>query len=578
MSTAAHEAVYASVAKPWLKYYDASFIGQPLPDCTTFEYLYQQNKQHLNEPALEYFGRKITYADLFVNIKKTAAAFRAIGLKKGDIATVVSIMTPEIIYAFYAADLIGATLNLVDPRYSVEGIHDYIAEVDSHLLICLNVTYDRCVQAAKRTHVERILVVSPADSLSLPMAMGYKLKNPDKNHYSSNVIHWKDFIAGGQGQSTAADPVDPMDHACVVVHTGGTTGSPKGVMLTDRNFNTIAKQFKTYEFLCHRGQTLMNIMPPFIAYGFACGIHLPLTLGIKVVIIPNVDASKLGSLVLKYKPQHMFGVPTHYQQLATDPRLKNKDLSFIRMYAAGGDAISVGAEENVNEFLAAHNVEFPMAKGYGMTEVSSAATAAAASITKPGSAGIPLVDTIVSVFEPGTAKELPIGEQGEICICSESIMKGYYHKPEETAAVKQVHPDGRTWVHTGDVGYIDEDGFVFVGSRIKRLIIRPDGFKVFPSMIENAISHHPAVRQCSVVGCVAKDHPQGRLPFVFVVLDPAAADKKRQILRELRQLCVEELPEYVQPVAYKFISEMPLTPVGKIDYRKLEEAISPRDY
>lgn len=578
MSTAAHEAVYASVAKPWLKYYDASFIGQPLPDCTTFEYLYQQNKQHLNEPALEYFGRKITYADLFVNIKKTAAAFRAIGLKKGDIATVVSIMTPEIIYAFYAADLIGATLNLVDPRYSVEGIHDYIAEVDSHLLICLNVTYDRCVQAAKRTHVERILVVSPADSLSLPMAMGYKLKNPDKNHYSSNVIHWKDFIAGGQGQSTAADPVDPMDHACVVVHTGGTTGSPKGVMLTDRNFNTIAKQFKTYEFLCHRGQTLMNIMPPFIAYGFACGIHLPLTLGIKVVIIPNADASKLGSLVLKYKPQHMFGVPTHYQQLATDPRLKNKDLSFIRMYAAGGDAISVGAEENVNEFLAAHNVEFPMAKGYGMTEVSSAATAAAASITKPGSAGIPLVDTIVSVFEPGTAKELPIGEQGEICICSESIMKGYYHKPEETAAVKQVHPDGRTWVHTGDVGYIDEDGFVFVGSRIKRLIIRPDGFKVFPSMIENAISHHPAVRQCSVVGCVAKDHPQGRLPFVFVVLDPAAADKKRQILRELRQLCVEELPEYVQPVAYKFISEMPLTPVGKVDYRKLEDEISPRDY
>lgn len=578
MSTAAHEAVYASVAKPWLKYYDASFIGQPLPDCTTFEYLYQQNKQHLNEPALEYFGRKITYADLFVNIKKTAAAFRAIGLKKGDIATVVSIMTPEIIYAFYAADLIGATLNLVDPRYSVEGIHDYIAEVDSHLLICLNVTYDRCVQAAKRTHVERILVVSPADSLSLPMAIGYKLKNPDKNHYSSNVIHWKDFIAGGQGQSTAADPVDPMDHACVVVHTGGTTGSPKGVMLTDRNFNTIAKQFKTYEFLCHRGQTLMNIMPPFIAYGFACGIHLPLTLGIKVVIIPNADASKLGSLVLKYKPQHMFGVPTHYQQLATDPRLKNKDLSFIRMYAAGGDAISVGAEENVNEFLAAHNVEFPMAKGYGMTEVSSAATAAAASITKPGSAGIPLVDTIVSVFEPGTAKELPIGEQGEICICSESIMKGYYHKPEETAAVKQVHPDGRTWVHTGDVGYIDEDGFVFVGSRIKRLIIRPDGFKVFPSMIENAISHHPAVRQCSVVGCVAKDHPQGRLPFVFVVLDPAAADKKRQILRELRQLCVEELPEYVQPVAYKFISEMPLTPVGKVDYRKLEEQISPRDY
>ena len=569
--------VYASQAKPWLKYYDQKFIDQTLPALSAFEYVCQRSKNHLNDTALEYYGRKFTYADLIVNVKKTAAALRGAGVKKGDIITVVSIMTPEIIALFYAADMMGATLNLVDPRYSVEGIREYIEEVDSHLLVCLNVVYERCRQAAKRTNVEKVIVLSPADSLPPVMAVGYKLTTPDKNKYASNVIRWKQFIKGGEGQSTAAEPYDP-DHACVVVHTGGTTGSPKGVMLTDDCFNGIALQFQAYPKLFHRGQKLMNVMPPFIAYGFACGIHLPLTLGIKVVIIPNADASKLGSLVLKYKPQHMFGVPTHYQQLATDPRLKNKDLSFIRMYAAGGDAISVGAEENVNEFLAAHNVEFPMAKGYGMTEVSSAATAAAASITKPGSAGIPLVDTIVSVFEPGTTKELPIGEQGEICICSESIMKGYYHKPKETAAVKQVHPDGRTWVHTGDVGYIDEDGFVFVGSRIKRLIIRPDGFKVFPSMIENAISHHPAVRQCSVVGCVAKDHPQGRLPFVFVVLDPAAADKKRQILRELRQLCVEELPEYVQPVAYKFISEMPLTPVGKVDYRKLEEQISPRDY
>ena len=578
MSTTAHEVVYASVAKPWLKYYDASYIGQPLPDCTTFEYLYQQNKQHLNEPALEYFGRKITYADLFVNIKKTAAAFRAIGLKKGDIATVVSVMTPEIIYAFYAADLIGATLNLVDPRYSVEGIHDYITEVDSHLLICLNVTYDRCIQAAKRTHVERILVVSPADSLSLPMAIGYKLKNPDKNHYSSNVIHWKDFIAGGQGQSTAADPVDPMDHACVVVHTGGTTGSPKGVMLTDVDFNSIAQQFGAYEKLFRRGQKLMNIMPPFIAYGYACGVHLPLVLGLTVIIIPNLDPEKLGALIWKYKPEHMFGVPAHYQQMASSLLLKNKDLSFIRNYAAGGDAITVGAEQSVNDFLAAHGVEYGLAKGYGMTEVSSAATAASGLANKVGSVGIPLVNTLVSVFEPGTDTELPIGERGELCISGPAIMKGYYGKPAETAALLRHHSDGRVWAHTGDVGYMDEDGFVFLDSRIKRLIIRHDGFKVFPSMIENVISRHPAVQQCSVVGCTDKDHVQGRLPFVYVVLDPAADHKKRQIVRELQQICKEELPEYVQPVGYKFLDELPLTPIGKVDYRKLEEKITSRDY
>ena len=578
MTTAPHEPIYASVAKPWLKYYDPKFFDQTPPECSAFEYVCRQNKTHLTETAITYYGRKITYADLIVNVKKTAAAFRAIGMKKGDIATVVSVMTPEVIYAFYAADMIGASLNLVDPRYSAEGIHDYITEVDSHLLICLNVVYPRCHQAAKRTSVERVVVLSPADSLPLAKAVGYKLTEPDKNRYASNVLRWKAFIAAGKGHSPAAVPYDPQ-HTCVVVHTGGTTGSPKGVMLTDNNFNGIAMQFSACDTLFSKGQSLLNIMPPFIAYGFACGVHLPLTLGIKVVIVPNLDPNKLGSLIWKYKPEHMFGVPSHYQQLAVDPKLQNKDLSFIRNYAAGGDAIARGAEQTVNDFLAAHNVEFPIAKGYGMTEVSSAATAAAGRNNKPGSVGLPLVNTLVSVFEPGTDTELPIGQRGELCISGPGVMKGYYNKPAETAAIKHTHADGRVWVHTGDIGYLDEDGFVYLDSRIKRLIIRHDGFKVFPSMIENVVSQHPAVHQCSVVGCVDKDHVQGRLPFVYLVLDPAVpAAKRKQIIKELRQLCIEELPEYVQPVGYKIIPEMPLTLAAKFDYRKLEEEITPRDY
>ena len=312
---------------------------------------------------------------------------------------------------------------------------------------------------------------------------------------------------------------------------------------------------------------------------FSPADSLPLTLGIKVVIVPNLDPNKLGSLIWKYKPEHMFGVPSHYQQLAVDPKLQNKDLSFIRNYAAGGDAIARGAEQTVNDFLAAHNVEFPIAKGYGMTEVSSAATAAAGRNNKPGSVGLPLVNTLVSVFEPGTDTELPIGQRGELCISGPGVMKGYYNKPAETAAIKHTHADGRIWVHTGDIGYLDEDGFVYLDSRIKRLIIRHDGFKVFPSMIENVVSQHPAVHQCSVVGCVDKDHVQGRLPFVYLVLDPAVpAAKRKQIIKELRQLCIEELPEYVQPVGYKIIPEMPLTLAAKFDYRKLEEEITSRDY
>ena len=569
--------VYASQAKPWLKYYDQKYIEQTLPTVSAFEYVCQRNKNHLNDTALDYYGRKFTYADLIVNVKKTAAALRGVGVQKGDIITVVSVMTPEVIALFYAADMIGATLNLVDPRYSVEGIHEYIEEVDSHLLVCLNVVYERCRQAAKRTNVEKVIVLSPADSLPPVMAVGYKLTTPDKNKYASNVIRWKQFIKGGEGQSTASEPYDP-DHACVVVHTGGTTGSPKGVMLTDDCFNGIALQFQAYPKLFHRGQKLMNVMPPFIAYGFACGIHLPLVLGFTVIIIPNLDPAKLGSLVLKHKPEHMFGVPTHYQQLAADPKLRDKDLSFIINYAAGGDSLSRGAEQTVNDFLAAHGARYPIAKGYGMTEVSSAATVAAGLDNKPGSVGIPMVNTVVAAFEPGTDQELPIGQRGELCISGPCLMKGYYNKPEETAILLRRHPDGRVWAHTGDMGYLDEDGFVFLDSRIKRMIIRHDGFKVFPSMIENVVSRHPAVHQCSVVGCTDKDHTQGRLPFVYIVLKAGITAKKKQVIRELERMCAEELPEYVQPVAYKFISSMPMTPVGKIDYRQLEADISPRDY
>lgn len=577
MSTDSTSPVYASEQRPWLAFYDSKYINQTLPACTAFEYVCQQNKGRLNETALEYFGRKITYADFIVQVKRTTAALRAMGVQKGEILTVVSVMTPEIIYLFYAADRMGATLNLVDPRYSAEGIHDYITEVNSRILVCLNVTYDRCVQAAKRTHVEKVLVLSPANSLPMPLQLGYKMKNPDRNRYASNVIHWNDFIQKGKGQNTTAEPFDPA-HACVVVHTGGTTGSPKGVMLSDSNFNAIAQQFAAFDQLMCRGQKLMNIMPPFIAYGYACGVHLPLSLGLTVLIVPNLDPAKLGSLVLKHKPEHMFGVPSHYQQMAADPKLKDADLSFIRNYAAGGDSIAQGAEQTVNDFLAAHGVQYAMAKGYGMTEVSSAATAAAGHNNKPGSVGIPLVNTLVSVFDPGTDHELPIGQRGELCISGPTLMLGYYGMPEETANLLRRHSDGRVWAHTGDLGYMDEQGFVYVESRIKRIIIRHDGFKVFPSMIENVISRHPAVQQCSVVGCTDKEHVQGRLPFVYLVLEPSAVAKKKQIIRELREMCAEGLPEYVQPIAYKFISSMPMTPIGKVDYRRLEEEVSPRDY
>ena len=258
--------------------------------------------------------------------------------------------------------------------------------------------------------------------------------------------------------------------------------------------------------------------------------------------------------------------------------MKKKDLSFVLNLACGGDAISLGAERAVNEFLSSHGAPYGLAKGYGMTEVCSAATAAAGTHNKLGSVGLPLPSTVVSIFEPGTETELPIGERGEICISGPSMMQGYYKKPDETAIVMRRHADGRVWIHSGDIGYMDEEGYVFLDSRIKRMIIRHDGFKIFPSMIENVISTHPAVANCSVVGCADKDHVQGRLPLAYVVLNSDCQKKKRQIVRELRAMCADELPEYVLPVGYKFIDKLPLTPVGKVDYLELEKQITPQDY
>ncbi len=571
------EPVYASQAKPWLGSYDPKFRDMPVPECTAFEYVCRQNKGHLSDIALSYYGNQITYAALFVQVKKTAAALRAAGVRKGDIITAVSVMTPELIYLFYAVDMVGATLNLVDPRYSPDGIHEYIEEAQSKMLISLSVCYDKCHQAVRRTTVEKILLLSPADSLKGPMKLAYMAANPDRNRYASNVIPWKQFMAAGKDASTASEPFDPK-HSCVMVHTGGTTGSPKGVMLGDTAFNAIAQQFSAFEALFSRQQRLLNVMPPFIAYGYACGVHLPLSLGLTVVIVPNLDPAELGKLILKHKPSHMFGVPSHYQVLAADPRMKNKDLSFVLNLACGGDAISVGAERSVNDFLIGHGAPYGLAKGYGMTEVCSAATAAAGIYNKPGSVGRPLPSTVVSIFEPGTEKELPIGERGEICISGPSMMQCYYNKPDETAFVMRKHADGRVWVHSGDIGYMDEEGYVFLDSRIKRMIIRHDGFKIFPSMIENVLSTHPAVANCSVVGCVDKDHVQGRLPLAYIVLNKDCQKKKRQIIRELRAMCADELPEYILPVAYKFIDQLPLTPVGKVDYLELEKQVTPRDY
>ena len=561
--------VKPSVEKPWLKYYTDEDISAEMPVCSVYDYLYESNKDNLDGIALNYFDREITYRELFENIQKTAQAYIAQGVKENDVVLICSVTTPEIVYSFYAMDLIGAIPNMVDPRYSPDGIREYIDEVHARYVCTIDAAYPKVQQAVEGSDVEKVIVLSPAESLPTTKKIFYMLSNHDHNQYDARCINWSSFIASGGCQALRTIP-DRAHKCCVIVHTGGTTGASKCVMLCDNNFNALAFQFGHCRIKFHRGQRFLNVMPPFIAYGFGFGVHLPLCSGVTSIIIPQLDPQKLAELILKYKPEHMAGVPSHYQFLLNDKRLNGKDLSFLVNGCAGGDGISVPAEMAVNEFFKAHNSKYPLTKGYGMTELCAVACACMSDVNKPGSVGIPLVNTVVSVFDPETGEELNIGEKGEICVCGPTMMIGYYENEAETANVIRRHSDGKLWVHTGDIGYMDEDGFVFIDARIKRVIIRHDGFKVFPTIIENAVAKHPAVAVCAAVSTPDKTKPQGNLPCVHIVLKKDVTEPKEKILDEIVQLCRKELPEYMQPALVQFQNTMPYTSIGKIDFRALE--------
>ena len=562
---------YPSIDKPWLKYYSEEEIIVPMPECTIFEYLYENNKDHLDDVALNYFDNNIKYGDLFRNIQFAASAFSSVGVSEGEIVTLCTVTLPETIYSLYALNSLGAVANMTDPRTSIDGLREYIKEVDSKVVICIDAVYPKIKEAIKGTNAKTIIVISPADSLSFIKKTAYKLFKAKKQSYDANTITWKNFIAKGNGKATNIVPYKP-NQCCAIVHTGGTTGMPKGVMLSNENFNEMVISF-TYNGLSfepHR--ILLSIMPPFIAYGLVNGIHVCLCRSMKIVMVPLFDPNKLDELVLKYHPSHMLATPTHYDALISSKKVTDKtDLSFIKMTGIGGDGLHINNEKRLNEFFESHKCKSKAIKGYGITEVSAAACANRPENNAVGSVGLPFVKVIISAFEPGTDKELKYGEKGEICIHSPSTMIGYYNNAEETERILRHHSDGRMWIHSGDIGYVDEDGNVFIEGRMKRMIIRNDGFKVFPLQIERVIMNNTNVENCCVVATPDKEHSQGSLPLAFVVKAKNAMITDEAVKAGLKDMCQKDLPEYVQPIDFVFVDALPLTPIGKIDYRTLEK-------
>lgn len=564
---------YPSIDKPWLKYYTEEAIYAPLPESTLYEYLWENNKNHLDDIALVYFGKKISYGELFRYIDRAVEAFQAIGVKAGDVVSFISITTPELVYCVYALNKMGAVANMLDPRSSEKTLIAQIANADSKVLVVLDQCTDKLDALAAKLKLDHVILITVKASMGFPIKQIYSVKTVLSNSSDSvsacKCTAWETFLAVGTKTAIGAAD-DPANAPALIWYTGGTTGEPKGVLLSNLNINSVAAQYRNLSAGQPRQQTWLTVSAPFIAYSFICGLHMPLACGM-VCCMELYDPRAIAQAIVKKKYNHVAVTPIVWESMIKDPKSQSKDFSFRIAPTSGADYMSPKLEREINDFFAKHNCMWKICQGYGMTEVGSAvATCLSNDYNKSGSVGIPFPNTIISTFDVDRGCELPIGEIGEICVCGPSVMQEYYKNPEATNTVIKQHKDGMKWMHTGDLGRIDEDGNLFITGRIKRMITRYDGFKVFPAAVEEKILTHPEVEKCSVVGQKDPRSEGGQLPVAFLVMKNKDAAYAEKLMLEVKVLCEKSLPEYSQPVQFFVKDSLPLTPAGKIDFRALE--------
>ncbi|MBE5952397.1 MAG: acyl--CoA ligase [Lachnospiraceae bacterium] len=561
---------YPSKDKPWLKYYSEEAIHAPLPECTMYELLWESNKNHLEDIAINYYGRKISYGQMFDKIEETAKAFSALGVEKGEIVVVCTVNAPEMVYVLYALNRLGAIVNMVDPRTNPDGIHEYILESNARFVLTINLAYSVIVKAAKNTSVDKIIVLSPADSLPPIAKMLYCVKSKAPKLGEKTLV-WKAFMALGKNEIPQYAPYDKS--ACsVMAHTGGTTGSPKGVMLSNDNVNAMTHGYRYLGIPFERKQRYFNDLPPFIMYGLCLATHTTLTYGLEVILYPTFDSKDFPKQFAKYRPHHFSALVDHLKYLIMDEATKDIDLTNFITAAVGGDSVSCELEQEVNKYLRAHNCKYEMVKGYGMTELAATAVTSFNGANAVGSVGVPLVANNIKIMDVDSKQELGYGQTGEIWISGPSVMQGYYKKPQETSEIIHTDENGVRWICTGDLGHITEDGLLFHEGRIRRIYMTAhegQPAKIFPMLVEETLRKSIYVSECSVVGR-KRSNSDYYESVAFVVLNDTIESDTR-IIEELKEICANDVPTYMVPEEYYIISELPHTPIGKIDFRELEK-------
>ena len=553
----------------WEKYYTKAEWNINVPDVSIYIYMSNKANNYLDTIAFNYFGKTIKYKELLKQIDMCAMAFRSQGVRVGDVVTICMPNTPEGIICFYALNKIGAISNMIHPLSGEQEIKMYLNSTNSVMLVMIDVCYEKIKNIIKETNVYKTIVVSASDSMPFWLGLGYSFTQGlkvEKPRRSTEYIYYKDFLLKSYNYHGNYAVEMKKDDPAVILHSGGTTGNPKGIVLSNGNFNSLAAQSRIVFKRVEIGDRCLTIMPIFHGFGLGVSVHCPLSLGATCILVPQFDSRKFDKLLKKYKPNVLLGVPTLYEALIKTNNT-DLDLSILKYVISGGDSLSNSLERRINVFLAECGSNEKINQGYGMTECLASVSLSYDKGSREGSIGIPFPGSYFKIVKPGTQEELPIDTDGEICISGPTVMLGYLDNEKETNEVLQIHKDGKVWLHTGDIGLIDKDGIIYYRQRLKRMIVT-SGYNVYPSRIEEVIEEHEAVLKCSVVGI---PHPYKlEVPKAYIVLKNGYSPTL-SVKSSIKKHCEKNLAKYSIPYEFEFRKSLPKTLIGKVDINKLKE-------
>ena len=544
------------------------------PYTLMYEEVYKAARNKPDVSAYEFQGKKTRYEDFVKKIETVAGGFSSIGIGKGDRVTICMPNTPQAVDSFYALNRAGAVSVMIHPLSAVEEIEFYLSKTDSKAIVTLNLFYEKIKSAVENTGMSiKIIVADIKDELPFPKNALYPLTVNGKTRIkydSRTVFKWSNFVREGHKKGAPEKPDNKYDDEAVILFSGGTTGKTKGIQLTNLNLNALALQTGVAAGFSLDGLRMLSVMPLFHGFGLGIGIHTALIHGGTCILVPQFSVETYARLIKKEKPNVLPGVPTLFEALLRTDGLQGFDMSFIRGMFCGGDSLSIELKKKVDEFLREHNSSIQIREGYGTTECVTASCLTPYDYYKEGSIGIPFPDTYYKIVKVDTNEKLPPNHDGEICISGPSVMRGYLDDPDETARTLRPHGDGRIWLHTGDMGMMDEEGFVYFRQRLKRIII-VSGYNIYPSQVENAIDAHPDVMYSCAIGI--PDKYKMHKVKAFVVLREGV-EPSEKIKEEILENCRKKVFRFGVPSEIEFRRELPKTLVGKVAYRVLEDEVN----